>query len=54
MKLGCYPEIKLAKAREQVIKFRRVVFEGNDLRHLSSDVSEHFLLGYEYIYLRKY
>lgn len=32
MKLGCYPEIKLAEAREQVIKLRRAVFEGNDPR----------------------
>ena len=34
MKLGRYPEIKLTEAREQVIKLRRAVFEGNDPRHL--------------------
>ncbi len=45
MKLGRYPEIKLAEAREQVIKLRRAVFEGNDPRHLVSRVSEYTLLG---------
>jgi len=45
MKLGRYPEIKLAEARAQVVKLRREVFEGNDPRHLVTGVSEHMLLG---------
>lgn len=45
MKLGRYPEIKLTEAREQVIKLRRAVFEGNDPRHLIGAVSEYALLG---------
>ncbi len=46
MKLGCYSEIKLAEAREQVIKLRRVVFDGEDLRHLLGNGTEHELLGH--------
>lgn len=45
MKLGRYPEIKLAEAREQVIKLRRAVFEGDDPRHLLGNTSENELLG---------
>jgi hypothetical protein len=45
MKLGRYPEIKLSEAREQVIKLRRAMFEGNDPRHFVGAVSEHALLG---------
>ena len=55
MKLGRHPEIRLAGAREQVIKLRRAVFEGNDPRHLGGDVSEHVLLGHianEFLTLR--
>ena len=46
MKLGRYPEIKLAEAREQVIKLRRAVFDGDDPRHLLNGSSEHLLLGH--------
>ena len=45
MKLGRYPEVKLAEARAQVTKLRRAVFDGEDPRHLFSPTSEHELLG---------
>ena len=45
MKLGRYPEIKLAEAREQVIKLRRAVFNGDDPRHLLGNGSDQELLG---------
>ena len=55
MSLGRYPEIKLAEAREQVIKLRRAVFEGNDPRHLVNESHEQSLLGHianEFLTLR--
>ena len=45
LKIGRYPEIKLSEAREQVVKLRRAVSEGNDPRHLLNDSTEHTLLG---------
>ncbi|PKF60652.1 integrase [Psychromonas sp. psych-6C06] len=45
MKIGRYPEVKLAEAREQVIKLRRAVFDGDDPRHILKGGAEHELLG---------
>jgi len=45
MKVGRFPEVKLSEAREQVIKLRRAVFDGQDPRHLLGQGAEHELLG---------
>jgi len=44
--VGRYHEVRLAEAREQVIKLRRVVFDGGGLRHFLNGRSEHALFGH--------
>lgn len=46
MKVGRYPEIRLAEAREQVLKLRRLVFLGDDPRHTLKAFSNGSLLGH--------
>ncbi|MFT7053441.1 MAG: hypothetical protein ACJAU1_000997 [Psychromonas sp.] len=46
MSLGRYQEVRLAEAREQVIKHRRALFDGDEPRHLLGGGIRHVLLGY--------
>jgi len=43
---GRYQEVRLAEAREQVIKHRRAMFDGGDPQHLVGGSIEPALLGY--------
>jgi len=55
MSIGRYPEIKLSEAREQVIKLRRAVFDGDDPRYLGEVYTEQSLfdnIAQEYLSLR--
>jgi len=55
MSIGRYPEIKLSEAREQVIKLRMAIFDGNDPRYLGEVYTEQSLfdnIAQEYLSLR--